>query len=128
MNKRSWKLATFILMVFAVFSIDAVMITAQTRREVKEQRHKERVALKEHSSYRQIIVNKRTYFYREGIFYEKRNKNYFVITAPAGARITVLPRGYNIVRIKRVRYYVFNGIYYRYIPREKAYEVIERPL
>ncbi len=58
----------------------------------------------------------------------KRNDKYIIINAPLGARITVLLRGYKILRVRRARYYVFNGIYYRYLPQEKICVFTKRPI
>lgn len=98
---------------------------AQERRVPREKR---RVEVKTHNNCNEIIVKERHYFFRSGIFYEKGSKGYIGVTAPVGARINVLPLGYKIIRRKRATFYFFGGAYYRFIPREKIYVVVEKPL
>jgi Family of unknown function (DUF6515) len=86
------------------------------------------VVVKHGHEYKEIVVKERHYFYKDGFFYDKHPEGYVKIVAPIGARITVLPSGYKIVRAHRIRYYVFGGIYYRYLPRERIYEVVKAPL
>jgi len=95
------------------------------RGKVKDRR--ERI-VKRNVEYKEVIVKKRHYFFREGYFYERGRKGYVKVVAPIGARITLLPHGYKIVRVHRVKYYVFGGVYYRFYPREKVYVVVKTPL
>jgi len=88
----------------------------------------ERVVVRQPVQYREVIVHNRHYFYRGGAFYERGPNGYITIAAPIGARIDVLPAGCRIVHVKRMRYYFFGGVYYRFIPRERVYCVVERPV
>lgn len=114
------------LIITLIIGIDSGFSSAQTKREMREQRRKE-ITVKKREVYKKVIVSKRSYYYREGSFYEIRDKKYVVVSAPAGARIAVLPAGYKIIRHGRIRYYLYNGIYYRYLPRTKVYVVVKNP-
>ena len=94
-------------------------------KRVKDRKEK---IVKRNLEYREVIVKKRHYFYREGYFYDGGPKGYVKVIAPIGARITLLPHGYKIVRFHRIKYYSFGGVYYRFYPREKVYVVVKAPL
>jgi len=87
---------------------------------------KEKVIVR-HDDYREVIVDDRHVFYRGGAFYDRGPNGYVVVTAPVGARIDVLPVGYKVIRHNRAKFYVFRGIYYKFIPREKIYVVVNAP-
>jgi len=80
-----------------------------------------------HDEYRDIVVKDRHYFYRGGAFYDRGPNGYVVATAPIGASIDVLPGGYRVVRHNRIKYYVYGGIYYRFMPHDHAYVVVSAP-
>ncbi len=123
------------ILVAGIFFITAFlfMLPSNTNaqdREVHRERVKDRRerVVKRNIEYKDIVVEKRHYFYREGYFYDRGPKGYVKVVAPIGARITLLPHGYKIVRIHRLRYYLFGGVYYRFYPREKVYVVVKAPL
>lgn len=61
-----------------------------------------------------VVVHRNVEYYRNnGVWYKKKNKRYVVVTAPVGARISVLPKGSKIVRVKNTRYYRCKGVYYK---------------
>ncbi len=126
MNGTLKKVVYISLVITLVFGLDSGLSSAQTKRELREHRRKE-VTVKKSTVYTKILVNKRSYYYRAGSFYEIRDKKYAVVSAPLGARIAVLPAGYKIIRRGRIRYYIYNDIYYRYIPRSKVYVVVKNP-
>jgi hypothetical protein len=46
---------------------------------------------------------------------------------PIGARIRVLPAGYYSFWLGGLEYFTIGGVYYRYIPGEQIYVVVEKP-
>lgn len=132
MKKKLTGLSGFSLLTIALVLLVASNINAQERERREKTRkkvvHRKEVVVKHKVEYRDIVVKKRHYFYREGYFYDKRPEGYVKVEAPIGASIIVLPRGYKIVRLHKRRYYVFGGIYYRYYPKSKAYVVVKAPL
>jgi Ni/Co efflux regulator RcnB len=88
---------------------------------------KGKVVVRHDDNYREVIVKDRHVFYRGGAFYERRPSGYAVVDAPIGARIEILPGGYKIIRHNRLKYYLFGGIYYRFLPRERVYVVVSAP-
>jgi Family of unknown function (DUF6515) len=132
MKKKSMGLSGFSIIAVALIIILATNINAQER-ERKEKRRKKAVTKKEvlvkrQNEYRDVVVKDRHYFYREGYFYDRRPEGYVKIKAPIGAEITLLPTGYKVVRVHRVRYYLFGGIYYKFYPKRKVYVVVNAPL
>ena len=129
MKNRINNLITVTIFMAALLFILPSNTNAQEReyRRGKVKDRRERI-VKHNVEYKEVIVKKRHYFFREGYFYERGRKGYVKVVAPIGARITLLPHGYKIVRVHRVKYYVFGGVYYRFYPREKVYVVVKTPL
>jgi hypothetical protein len=122
-------------LIAAVLFLSAVLLVLPGSANAQNREyHRERVKdrreriVRRNVEYREVIVKKRHYFYREGYYYNRGPKGYVKIVAPIGARITLLPHGYKIVRFHRVKYYVFGDVYYRFYPREKVYVVVKAPL
>ncbi|HEX2867039.1 MAG TPA: DUF6515 family protein [Ignavibacteriales bacterium] len=118
MKTKLFKFNIMVLFVFTILFIMNVNVEAQHRRVVIKH---------DRGTYREVVVKDRHYFYRDGYFFDRGPRGYTRVVAPIGARVVFLPRGYEIVRIGRERYYVFGGVYYRYLPREKVYIIVERP-
>jgi Family of unknown function (DUF6515) len=109
------------------FSFIVVILMFVLTANINAQQVKKEIIVKKNGNYKEIIVKNRHYFYREGYFYENGPKGYVKVVAPIDARITLLPMGYKVVRVHRVRYYLFDGVYYRYFPHEKVYVVVAAP-
>jgi len=129
MKNRANNLIAWIFFLTAFLFMLPSNTNAQDR-EVHRERVKDRREriVKRNIEYKEVVVKKRHYFYREGYFYDRGSKGYVKVVAPIGARITLLPHGYKIVRVHRLRYYLFGGVYYRFYPREKVYVVVKAPL
>ena len=74
-----------------------------------------------------VVVGGRRFFYSGGYFYRGGRRGYFMVTAPLGARIRVLPYGFWSFNVGPVPYYCFGGVYYQYIPDENIYVVVQKP-
>lgn len=120
MKKYSWIILSAAVSLLIITSNNS----AQDRRIPRERR---RIVVKTHNNYDEIIVKEKHYYFRHGVFYEKGTKGYVVVTAPVGARIAVLPSGYRIIHRRRVTFYLYGGVYYQFIPREKIYVVVRKP-
>ncbi len=120
----------------ALIIIIALMIalvstsSAQTRGIERHRgaRVRERVVVRQPVNYKEVIVSNKHYFFRNGIFYERRHIGFVAVVAPIGARIAVLPLGYKAVRIRRTKYFFFGGVYYKFLPQERVYCVVQRPI
>ena len=77
--------------------------------------------------YRRYRYGDHDYFYRDGRFYEWRDRDYVVATPPIGLRISVLPQGCRVIYHRRLRYFLFGGIYYRFLPGVRMYVVVKAP-
>lgn len=122
MKKKSGIQIAIWMIIALIFAVPA-NTSAQVRRHVV----KKEVVVKHDKGYKEVVVKEKHYFYRDGYFYDMRHEGYVKIAAPIGARITILPRGYKIVRMHRVKYFLFGGIYYRYLPHERVYVVVKEP-
>ncbi|GAA4275873.1 DUF6515 family protein [Aquimarina mytili] len=61
-----------------------------------------------------IVVHNNVRYYRSnGTWYVKQNRGYRTIAAPVGVRVTTLPRGYRVVKVRGVKYYTYRGVYYK---------------
>jgi len=72
-----------------------------------------------------LIIAGATYYYYEGIYYQRMRDGYVVVTAPVGAVVTTIPLGCQPVIIDGVPYYTINGVTYRYTPC--GYQVVPTP-
>jgi Family of unknown function (DUF6515) len=72
-----------------------------------------------------LIIAGATYYYSEGIYYQRMSDRYVVVAAPVGAVVTTLPQGYQPVIIDGVPYYIINGVTYMYTPY--GYQVVPQP-
>lgn len=77
--------------------------------------------------YRRVTFKDKDYYIHGDGFYEMTHEKYAVIKPPIGFRISFLPRGYRLVRYKRIRYYVFGGVYFRFVPKERVYISVNAP-
>jgi hypothetical protein len=134
MKKTASKLNFVILLITAILMVVPLSYAQEHGHDRDEHRdhrdrdhgRRERV-VEHHDNYRDVVVRDRHFFYRGGVFYDRGPRGYVVVTAPIGARVDVLPRGYRIIRHNRLRYYLFGGIYYRFLPRERVYVVVNAP-
>jgi len=72
-----------------------------------------------------IVIGGLRYYYCDGVFYRRHQRQYVVVAPPAGAVVTALPAGFVPVVINGVTYYVSNGVYYQYTPN--GYVVVPQP-
>lgn len=86
-----------------------------------------RVVRRDDRLYRRYRYDNRDYFFRDGIFYKWRDRDYVVVTPPIGLRISFLPQGYRVIYHRRLRYYFFGGIYYRFLPGVRMFVVVKTP-
>jgi len=147
MKKRIIRLCSVILLASAFVLASAITSNAQDRKVIARHHNKREVVVKHNdrhnvvvkhndgrevvihnNRYSEVVVNRRTCYYREGYFYDRRHDGVVKIEAPIGARVTVIPTGYKVIRLHRVRYYVFAGVYYRFIPSSGIYVVVKAPL
>lgn len=73
----------------------------------------------------EIILGGRRYYHSGGVFYERRARNYVVVSPPIGAVVEGIPVGYQVRIINGATYYTMDNVYYRYTPR--GYMVVAPP-
>ncbi|MEJ8569668.1 DUF6515 family protein [Elongatibacter sediminis] len=66
-----------------------------------------------------------SYFFHDGLFYERRGKSYVVVRPVVGVRVGVLPAGYISFRIGPARYFHFGGTFY--VKDGDDYVVVDAP-
>jgi len=72
-----------------------------------------------------LIMAGATYYYLEGVYYQRQAGRYIVVPAPVGAVVTTIPTGYPPVIIDGVVYYTINGV--TYMPTPSGYQVVPQP-
>lgn len=77
------------------------------------------------AAHHRISHRGKSYYYSAGRFYRQGNGGYITITAPFGAVVPALPRGYVSFGIGINRYFYFDGIYYQHV--NDGYEVVKKP-
>ena len=133
MKKKKFETSKVSFTIAILFFVFLVNINAQENvhrhRDVnKNFKVKKEVVIKRDVTYKDIIVKDKHFYYRNGYFYDRRPEGYVKVIAPIGARITFLPHGYKIVRLRKIKYFVFGGVYYRFLPRERVFVVVKAPL
>jgi len=76
--------------------------------------------------HREIVVNRRPFFFHEGRFFNRHRDGFIVVRAPIGAVITSLPLGFVSFVVGGTGYYLAGETYYRQIP--EGYAVVDPPL
>lgn len=72
-----------------------------------------------------LIIAGTTYYYGEGVYYQRTGSQYVVIPAPVGAVVTTIPPGYQPVIIDGTTYYTINDVTYMYTPY--GFQVVPPP-
>ena len=72
-----------------------------------------------------IAVGGLSYYYVNGIFYQKRDRGYVVVPAPMGAVVSKLPNDHNVIMANGAQYYTYNGVYWKHTP--SGYIVVSEP-
>ncbi|NAY90593.1 hypothetical protein GTQ34_01565 [Muricauda sp. JGD-17] len=61
-----------------------------------------------------VVVHQRTsYYVADGIWYRARGRKYVVCAAPAGFKVTKLPRAHRVVHVNGKRLYRYRGVWYK---------------
>ncbi len=60
-----------------------------------------------------VVHNNVKYYNSNGVWYVKKNRSYRTVATPVGIRVTTLPRGYRVVKVRGVKYYTYKGVYYK---------------
>lgn len=66
-----------------------------------------------------------TYYYCEGVFYQRRANAYIVVPAPVGAVVTMVPTVAQVIVVDGVPYYTVNNVTYMYT--SYGYQVVPQP-
>jgi len=75
-----------------------------------------------------LRVDQETYYYDNGIFFQKiiREHAYIIVPPPIGAVVFTIPQGYSLMLIDGVSLYEIKGVYYRRVL--EGYKVIYPPV
>lgn len=75
-----------------------------------------------------IGVGIETYYYCDGVFYQKviREQKYVIVPPPIGAVVFNIPQGYQLMLIDGVTYYEYQGVFYKHVL--DGYRVIYPPV
>ena len=125
MKKQLFRLTSLALIMVFLFAFSAN--TFAQHRDRREHARLIKRSFIEHDGYCDVRVKGHHYFYRDGYFYDREPEGYVKVVAPFGARISILPRGYEVVRFHRHKYFRFGGIFYQFLPRERVYVVVQSP-
>ncbi len=68
----------------------------------------------------------RRYYYSDGVYYNRVQKEYVVINPPVGAVVSWIPPEFQAVNINGVTYYTHGGIYYVYT--RYGYQLVPTPV
>jgi len=75
--------------------------------------------------YTEVVVGRDHYYESHGVFYQRGPHGYFVVRAPRGAIVRVLPPHYVRIYVGRDVYYRYGDIYYRETPG--GYVIVDAP-
>lgn len=63
--------------------------------------------------YVRFLHDDETFYYSEGVYYQKRSHGFVIAKPRAGFRVATLPRGYRIIRDGNATFYNYNNVRYR---------------
>ncbi len=72
-----------------------------------------------------VVLAGATYYYDEGVYYQRMGNGYIVVSEPVGPVVTTIPAGYQPTIINGVAYYTINGATYMSTPN--GYQVVPQP-
>lgn len=67
------------------------------------------------AGYMHFLHNDETFYFSEGVYYQKKPHGYVIVKPRAGFRVATLPRGYTVIRERGTTFYSFNNVRYRKI-------------
>ena len=76
--------------------------------------------------YAEVRVGHDSYYHSRGVFYRRGPRGYYVVPAPRGAFIRVLPPYCTRIYVGPSLYYRYGDVYYQ--PMRDGYVVVERPV
>ena len=65
------------------------------------------------AGYVRFLHDDETFYYSEGIYYQKKPHGFIIVKPRAGFRVATLPRGYRVLRERGATCYSFNNVRYR---------------
>jgi hypothetical protein len=75
-----------------------------------------------------LIKHRRTsYYFHNGVYYNRIGSDYVVVRPARGVRVRVLPVGYRTVVIGPASYYYYYGTFYTKASKAEAFEVVDAP-
>ncbi len=60
-----------------------------------------------------FVHDDETYYYYEGVYYQKMSHGYVIVKPRSGFRVAALPSGYRVIREGSNTFYSFNNVRYR---------------
>lgn len=77
--------------------------------------------------HRSVDYHGTRYYYGEGVWYRSSGVYFSVVAPPIGVVVPVLPRYYSTVWVGADPYYYADGAYYRWVPAQRGYLVVDPP-
>jgi hypothetical protein len=77
--------------------------------------------------YRMFRHRHERYFFSDGTWYRPGVNGFIVVTPPIGLTLSLLPPYYTTIWANGVPYYYADGVYYRWLPEDRAYVVSTPP-
>jgi len=126
MKNKLFQLSGFSFIVSVLLFALMLNINAQDNNKKGQEKQKKNEVVG-NDYYKDVSVKLKHYFYHEGSFYDRGANGYEKIPAPIDARISELPNGFKTIRVHKVVYYSFGGVYFKFLPSEKMYVVVRAP-
>lgn len=67
------------------------------------------------------------FYFHGGVWYRPSGPRFIVVTPPIGITVPILPPFYTTIWVSGVPYYYADGVYYRWLPTQRAYIVSQPP-
>ncbi|MEJ2691080.1 MAG: hypothetical protein P8130_14290 [Deltaproteobacteria bacterium] len=77
--------------------------------------------------YREFHHHHERYFFYGGTWYRPYYDGFMVVTPPIGLTLSLLPPYYTTLWVNGEPYYYADGVYYRWLPQQRAYVVASPP-
>ncbi len=139
-SKSMCSVLSLVVLIIALFALSA-SVGADVRVKIKKNPPAEKVVIvkkdtpdshrthlrKLPDGHRRVVFRGSPYYVFEGQWYRKIGGRFLLVDAPYGARVRSIGRDAKISVVNGDKYFIYDGVYYKYDDKDRVYIVVEKP-